>query len=41
MRTDGRADRQTERRDEANGPFSQFCERAWNYMHNIVMLWGE
>jgi hypothetical protein len=26
---DGRADRRTERRDEANSRFSQFCERAF------------
>jgi hypothetical protein len=25
---DGRSDRQTDRHDEANGRFSQFCERA-------------
>ena len=25
---DGRTDRQTDRHDEANSPFSQFCERA-------------
>jgi hypothetical protein len=25
---DGQTDRQTDRRDEASSPFSQFCERA-------------
>jgi hypothetical protein len=28
VRTDGRTDRQTDRHDEANSCFSQFCERA-------------
>jgi hypothetical protein len=27
---DGRTDRNTDRIDEANSPFSQFCERAKN-----------
>jgi len=32
MRTDGWTDRQTERHDEANCRFSQFCERAQNLL---------
>jgi hypothetical protein len=27
----GRADRQTDRHDESNSRFLQFCERAWRY----------
>ena len=30
MRTDGRTDGPTDRHDEANSRFSQFCECAWN-----------
>jgi len=30
-RTGGSTDRQTERHDEANSRFSQFCKRAWKY----------
>ena len=40
-----RTDRQTDRHDEANSRFSQFCERAWKlynlypvFMH-IIVVW--
>jgi hypothetical protein len=39
MRTDGRTDEQTDRHDEANSRFSQFCERNYNVCNPGVLEW--
>ena len=36
VHVDGRMDRQTERHEEANSLFSQFCESAWKGWHRTL-----
>ena len=35
FRADGRTDRQTDRHDEANSTFSQFCESAYRFTFHL------